>query len=44
MMLGLIKMFAWYGVDAVILSCIVLEMYSSNNSEYFNNDIDLLVI
>ena len=33
-------MFAWNGVVVVILSCINLGTYSSNNCNYYNYDID----
>ena len=32
-------MFAWYGVVVFILSDIVLGTYSSNDCEYYNDDI-----
>ena len=34
-------MYAWYRVVVVILRCIVLDAYSSNNNcEYYNTNID----
>ena len=33
-------MFAWYGVVVLILSCIVLGTYSSNNCNYYNANIN----
>ena len=32
-------MCAWYRVVVAILSCIVLDAYSSNNCNYYNNHI-----